>query len=147
GGHESENLLDRARKGVLELRGAAIDATFDAVDLLKRLIRHVEDALASGGLLARESGISDLIRRLQALATGIPGSAEPPVLTPTAEAGRLGEILIEQGVATPEAVGDALRQQLYPPEHKKLGDLLVESASASRVAVEEALALQAQDPD
>ena len=62
--HESENLLDKARKGTIKLAGAAIDVTFEAVDLLKNLVQNVE-LLQQGKPANKEFKIEALIQKLQ----------------------------------------------------------------------------------
>ncbi len=68
--HEAENLLDHARKGELELGGSAIDAAFDAVDALKRLLDNLSNALATGGPLAKDDSLPYLLEHIQAVASG-----------------------------------------------------------------------------
>ncbi|HRU05645.1 MAG TPA: Hpt domain-containing protein, partial [Candidatus Brocadiia bacterium] len=46
--HESESLLDLARKGSLRMEGAVVDVTFDAVDGLRRLVARLSEAMATG---------------------------------------------------------------------------------------------------
>jgi two-component system chemotaxis sensor kinase CheA len=46
--HAAEDLLDCARSGKLELRGAAIDLIFQSSDVLKQLVRQVGDCVAAG---------------------------------------------------------------------------------------------------
>ncbi len=68
--HEAENLLDRARKGKLTLAGPAIEVTFSAVDLMKRLVEALRAALESGAGLVPEPELPGLLASLRAVAAG-----------------------------------------------------------------------------
>ena len=46
--HKAENLLDEVRKKHLDFDGAVVDATFNALDLLKTMTRDLENALSAG---------------------------------------------------------------------------------------------------
>jgi two-component system chemotaxis sensor kinase CheA len=46
--HEAESLLDRARKGEMTLRGAPIDVSFDAIDVIRRMVKALGESLATG---------------------------------------------------------------------------------------------------
>ncbi len=147
--HQSESLLDQARKGNVVLAGDVIDATFDAVDLMKRLINDVSQALTSDGVLTTDPDLKKLLVRLKALAEGKPPSAtEPPsqVVADTPSA-KLGEMLIESGLATKESVENALNEQEEEPQAKKVGELLIESAAVSSASVQEALKIQHERPE
>ena len=140
--HEAENLLDRARKGDLTLEGGYIDLTFDAVDFLKRLIDHVAASLESGEPLPYEVELPGLVKRLSSAAAGkIIEAAKVPVVEPEQ---RLGEVLVESGVASPAAVERAAYMQHLEPGPEKLGEMLLHDNLMSRAQLEEALAVQRQ---
>lgn len=90
--HDTENLLDRARKGKLVLAGPAINVTFEAVDAMKRLVDALCVALSTGGLLPAEPSLPALLGRLRAACEGQAdagppsGQAVSPVPTGTAAA-------------------------------------------------------------
>lgn len=72
--HKSENLLDVARKGEIELSGPAMDLTFEAVDMIKTLIGDITDAIAGDGQIIKQPAYSDLLGKLVRYANGnIPG--------------------------------------------------------------------------
>ncbi len=144
--HEAESLLDRARKHELDLVGPVMDVTFDAVDMMKRLITNVSEALETGAPLATTPGVPELVRRLKALASGVPpdaGDADAPYVEPGTP---LGEILVESGAATQGAVYCALARQRAPHEHKKLGEVLVQSGKVLPTHVDIALGVQRDTP-
>lgn len=68
--HDTENLLDRARKGKLVLAGLAINVTFEAVDAMKRLVDALCGALSTGGLLPAEPSLPAMLGRLRAACEG-----------------------------------------------------------------------------
>jgi len=69
--HITENLLDRARKGELQLSGGRIDIFFEAVDEMKRLVLTIHDAIAAGSASYPSSPtLEPLINRLQSVASG-----------------------------------------------------------------------------
>lgn len=146
--HESENLLDKARKHEILLQGAAIDVIFESVDSLKQLIQDVSSSLASGDPLAPMHSLPALLANIRAAASGERAAEERPEsvdasLTPDA---RLGDILVESGAADSEDVESALQKQKAAPQPSKLGEILVNESVASRADVEQALETQRDDP-
>ena len=143
--HEAENLLDKVRKGELELVGPVVDVTFDAVDALKRLVGHVANALASGAHLQVEPTLPSLISTIRAVASGDTSVVtERSLPTPPQPGKKLGEILVESGIASKKSVEEALSHQHVPAEKKKLGDILVEENLATRSEINAALELSQQ---
>ncbi len=143
--HESENLLDKARKGELELSNTAMDVTFDSVDRLKVLIQNVGESLDSGEPTALDPTLPDLLRRIVNAASG-PDDAEGSVSEPKADTDKpLGEILVDQGAASVAAVKAAVDEQAAPLIQEEVGELLVQDSVISRAQLSEALALQALD--
>ncbi|MBN1514934.1 chemotaxis protein CheA [Candidatus Sumerlaeota bacterium] len=141
--HEAENLLDSARKGELVLKGAAIDATFDAVDGLKKLITEVSEALATGVAAPANAAFGLLIERIQAAGSG--EALEEDQGEPEGVPGRrLGEILVESGSATNEQVESALQRQRESDEHPKLGSVLARDEKVPARDVAHALRSQQQ---
>lgn len=143
--HEAENLLDKVRKGELDLVGPVVDVTFDAVDALKRLIGHVADALGSGNDLQGEPSLPALVAAIQAAASGDLSSvaSRTPAVAPH-PGKRLGEILVETGAASKDSVSEALEAQRHPAPKKRIGDILVEESRVSRSQVQAAVEVSQQ---
>ncbi|NUN98378.1 MAG: chemotaxis protein CheA [Candidatus Omnitrophica bacterium] len=124
--HEAENLLVLAREGKILLGGSTIDLVFDTVDCLKRLVK---DPLAS----AEEEGqggpaIEGLIGRIKRAASGDrPTTPESGQLKPTVSGKRIGEALVEAGLATQQGVDEAFRMQMESPAPRRIGEILVQS--------------------
>ncbi len=76
--HKAENLLDMARRGELELRGAYMDAVFESVDMMKRLITDVGRAMSGDGILGKEADLPELMSKLVAMTSGEPAPAPAP---------------------------------------------------------------------
>ena len=68
--HEAENLLDKARKGTLQLSGPSMDITFESVDSLKRMIEALGTAVSNGIMPPAEPGLQNLIDRIEAVRSG-----------------------------------------------------------------------------
>jgi two-component system chemotaxis sensor kinase CheA len=81
--HETENLLDLARKGSIPMAGEVLDAGFAAVDAMKALASDAESALQTGRVPAPGPKLDELIRRIRGLVSkGAPRRAGPvPVST------------------------------------------------------------------
>nr|MEE4269022.1 chemotaxis protein CheA [Candidatus Krumholzibacteria bacterium] len=76
--HKAENLLDMARRGELELRGEYMDAVFESVDMMKRLITDVGRAMGGDGILGKEADLPELMSKLVAMTSGEPAPAPAP---------------------------------------------------------------------
>ena len=132
--HKSEDLLDMARKGKIDLSGPTIDVIFDAVDMLKRISADCQAAIATDGILPKPAGLDELLGRIEAVRTC---RKLPPAKIMNAEPGQLiGEVLVDAGAATEGSIDQALETAAGLPEPKKLGQILVESniTTSSRVA-------------
>lgn len=146
--HEAENLLDRARKSELTLTGEAIDVTFDAVDVLKKLVNGLSEALSTGKPPKKEKGVRTLLRKIRAISSGkvsIGAGGHP--MDKAVPDPMLGEILVGSGKTTREKVEAALRKQKLPLTPKRLGEILVEFAITSSKKVDKALSEQQEDEE
>ncbi len=144
--HEAENLLDKARKGEVELTGSYMDVTFDAVDMMKRLVQHVSDCLGSGAPLPSEPGLTELTARLQAAVAGQPLPTDKEDVVPSFSdedepPKPLGEVLVESGKLSPEALNAALQKQAESGG-EPVGELLIRQSYITRKQLDEALARQ-----
>ncbi|MCC6487739.1 MAG: chemotaxis protein CheA [Candidatus Hydrogenedentes bacterium] len=139
--HESENLLDKARKTEISLTGGNIDVTFEAIDFMKRLVQHVSNALTSGAELPVEDELPALVTRIKSAASQ---SGEPPEgesLAPSS-GHKLGEILVDAGLATKDVVEKAVLYQKASERDCHLGELLIREVVITRAQLEQALELQ-----
>jgi len=138
--HEAENLLDVARKGEIQLIGTAMDVTFDAVDMLKRMIGHVANSLQSGSLLPPESGLRNLLGDIRAVAAKQVALQQDALeLPPAAPGQRLGEILVSRGVVSDDAIQTALSIQQDLATQARIGEILVEQGKVTGEQIESAI--------
>jgi two-component system, chemotaxis family, sensor kinase CheA len=145
--HEAENLLDKARKNELSLVDAAMDITFEAVDMLKRQVGYVNDALTNHKPLEGDAGLPGLAAQIKRISSGkLDVRQDPDELPPSAPEQKLGEILMESTGVSPEKIEEALALQQQTSTVKPFGELVVEMGVATPEQVEEALKIQQEDP-
>jgi two-component system, chemotaxis family, sensor kinase CheA len=141
--HDSENLLDSARKGDRVLEGAALDLVFDAVDTMKLCLENLSRALSMGSEMETVEGLPELVRRIRRLMKGevdpLAAEEDGGALAPNA---RLGDALVDSGTVTREAVDFAIKEQEQPMEAKRLGEVLVDTSVTNTKAVTQALEIQ-----
>ena len=126
--HRAENLLDKVRDGEIAVQENVIDIILETVDMLKQLIEGVQKGMENGTTLDIGLGIADLVERIDAIQDQAAEIGTKPV----------GEILVERGDVTREAVEQGLARQKETPG-KKLGEILVEEKSAAPKKVVSAL--------
>jgi two-component system chemotaxis sensor kinase CheA len=149
----------RGLLAVIEQTGGEGDAAID--DVVAAISAVLEDQPAAEP--ADESAADDEVpsavsevapEAVAPVAPVVPLAVVPPVAEtvdaePAAEdvveeePARLGELLVQSGAATPEAIGEAVAEQLRGDE-RPLGELLVDAGSAEPAEVEVALNQQAE---
>ncbi len=159
--HKTESLLDSARNGRISITGIYSDLCFDSIDMLKRIVVAISDAVANNVPCIRPDGVEELVERLVEPAKAArekPPATQPipnvqgkkigEVLTHTGavthqdvatalvvqqETGRpLGEILVTEGVVAPRDVAQALRSQKPEEEEPKPAALTGAAASSGK---------------
>jgi two-component system, chemotaxis family, sensor kinase CheA len=68
--HKAENLLDEVRKKRLSFKGPVVDATFNAFDLLKTMIKQLEEALPAGKKFVPDPGLPEVLVQLKEVMSG-----------------------------------------------------------------------------
>jgi two-component system chemotaxis sensor kinase CheA len=167
--HAGESLLSRLRDGVQPVTAQTITTLLEMIDGVRALLASIESTGAEGDV-AIETIVANVHAEMtdEAAAAAVPltaGAAGPAAgpgaelsanePEPLAEAPRraapepvedqrrpLGEMLVEQGAASPNDVGSALQRQLEGDE-RKLGTILLDEGKASPAAVTDALQAQA----
>jgi len=66
--HSAENLLDLARNGKLALTGNNMDVIFESIDLLKKMIGTLKQAVENGKAVNNEECLAALLAKLEASA-------------------------------------------------------------------------------
>ena len=85
--HVSENLLDLARQGKMEISGPTANLVLEASDMMRTLLKLLDDSVRQGIALPVVAALPGLIERLKATAQGNPPPASaPPPQKPAAAA-------------------------------------------------------------
>ncbi|MBN2842858.1 MAG: Hpt domain-containing protein [Sedimentisphaerales bacterium] len=130
--HVSETLLDMGRKGQTVLENSKVDVIFEAIDLMKRMLTTLSEAVANNQPVHPVDGLGQLIIRIQMCIDG-----QEPVA-------KVGEILREKGEIKRTDLNEALKEQRDEPEpaKKKIGEILVEKEKTTEQKVDMAVAEQ-----
>jgi two-component system chemotaxis sensor kinase CheA len=136
--HAAENLMDRARNHQVVLGPQHVDVLLETTDMFRGMVDSIE-AMLSGKTMETPPNLEALVGKL------LDADYLPPLpALPTEKAlAPLGELLVEKGAATEEAVENALRSQMEGDE-RPLGEILIHSGAASARAVGQVIGQQKQ---
>ena len=145
--HVGESLLSKMRDGELVLNAEITSGLLAMVDAVREMLANIEGTGQEGD--RDYQGVIDSLTSLQSSTPKTtPETAEvassPPPPSPQEDTEeepgvkRLGEILVENGKASPAQVQAALEKQLKG-DPRRLGEILVESGSAKPTDVLEAV--------
>ena len=112
--HTVESLLDMARNGKLNIDGQIIDIVLESVDVLKKMIRSIQDSLERGEPQEGNTSIEEVLGKVGCTIKMVEEGRKP-----------LGEILVRKGDVSQEEVTEALHLQEQRFENKKIGEVLV----------------------
>ncbi len=132
--HSLENLLDKARNGELRVSPPIIDVILDGADALKSLIGQVRNELDGKAIAGEADDLTDLLNRIHKLDQG-------EEIIPVAKL--VGEILLEDGMITKDALNEGLKVSAEKPG-KKIGETLITEGLATPKQVTRALRKQAE---
>lgn len=118
--HAAENMLDAARDNKFYMDKKAIDVILEVVDCLRAMI----DDLAEEGRAGHRFPVDELIKKIETIQEDRPK--------------KIGEILTEKGVVSPEMIKDVLAEQKERPD-KKIGEILITKHKVSSKEVTQAL--------
>jgi two-component system chemotaxis sensor kinase CheA len=135
--HSAESLMDRARNHAIVLGGQHVDVLLEATDAFRHLVDGLEKQV-TGGSWEPPPNLEALIDRL-CDADYLPPM---PALAPEKSSRKMGELLVEKGVA-PEAVERALRRQ-QEGDVRPLGEILIRAGDANPRDVGQILSQKAQ---
>ncbi|OHB53941.1 MAG: hypothetical protein A2Y12_12155 [Planctomycetes bacterium GWF2_42_9] len=101
--HSAENLLDLARKGELVLAGQNTDAVFESIDMLKKMIADLKEAVDTKKPVAKQENMPVLLDKLKKLAQG--QTLEKVLNTPEGQKRdqKLEDVLVAEEPAKQEA--------------------------------------------
>ncbi|SEM26555.1 two-component system, chemotaxis family, sensor kinase CheA [Syntrophus gentianae] len=132
--HNLESLLDKARNGELSVTPHLIDVVLAGADALKNMISKLKEALEGKNDNPLDVDLSDLEGRIKNVDQGI--EQERTVQ-------KLGEILVDEGAISKEALEEGLKKSADNPT-KKLGETLIQEGSVTPKQVSQALRKQAE---
>jgi two-component system chemotaxis sensor kinase CheA len=135
--HRTENLLDLARKGELPVTADVIDVVFGAVDAMRGMLDETATLVAAGEPSRRRADLGRIFFRIDGILEGREGAPVPPTVPP-----KLGQVLVEQGMASPEMIEEALEVQEWTGGKTPLGKILVEEKKVNPRDVAQAIRLQ-----
>ncbi len=133
--HVLENLLDRIRNKELSVSSRLIDIILDGTDGLKAIIVKLKDEMEGNPTKPLEIDLAALKKRIESVEKDAPD---------TVEVKKLGEILVEDGAITEDALEQGLEaaQQSIPP--KKIGEALISEDKVTPKQVSQALRKQTE---
>ncbi|MEW6411928.1 MAG: chemotaxis protein CheA [Candidatus Zixiibacteriota bacterium] len=134
--HESETLLDLARKGTVIIQGQIADAILSSIDAMRAMLTGVRDVMRSGESFDAAGNVISLIEKLKYLIA----NAENDTDLDSIEAelsDRVGDVLVDMGALSQADIDDALARKQSPDE--KIGQTLVKQGKVSSKAVIHAL--------
>jgi two-component system chemotaxis sensor kinase CheA len=171
--HRAENILNKLRQGEMAVVPAVITVILEAVDTIKLLMAAIRESGTDGhvptdaiaakmdAILAGNVGLpaaspsptvaampnpsgkpasSGTVQAVPATAADVPNPSAP---SGQADVSRLGEILVNEGLASKEQVFDALNQQQHQPDPKTpLGEILLQAKAITERALDHALQKQ-----
>ncbi len=129
--HESETLLDMARKGSVTIEGAIADIIFDSIDVMRDLLKGVEKTMNEGGIFDGKELVIGPVKRLQKMI------ADPENTSEQDKGPKIGEVLVDMGAVEEDDVNEALSSKAGDTE--KLGETLVRQGKVNPKAIEHAL--------
>ena len=125
--HASENLLDQGRKGNLKIVGATSDVAFKAIDMLKRMIKDLDECLKTSGPLADPPDLKALINQLEAAAEGKLQESESDAPEPIQQDRQLDSVLLENSAPKASTAArniDSSQQEKIKVSTRRLDDLI-----------------------
>jgi two-component system chemotaxis sensor kinase CheA len=136
--HESETLLDLARKGTVLIRGEIADIIFEAIDTLRQLLDAVEEGLNSGDSFDAHPVISNVLEALRRI------NSDPSKASVASDGERVGDLLVDMGAVSQSQIDEALAKK---GSKDKLGETLVKQGVVPAKSVAQALRLQKKISD
>lgn len=159
--HRGENILNKLRQAEMAVSPAIISVILETVDVIKAIMADIKDSgtdshVATGAISAK---LDDILN-------GDPAAPAPAAPAPTASATKtetaaptapdadpapppqtIGEILVNDGLASKEQVFDALTAQQHQAEPKTpLGEILLQAKAITERALDQALHKQDKQP-
>ena len=145
--HRGENILNKLRQGDMAVSPAIISVILETIDVIKAIMADIRET-GTDANVATEAIAATLDGILNGKIASAPASAqtrvEPPAQTEAKAAPQsaptLGEILVNEGLASKDQVLDALNAQQHQPDPKTpLGEILLQAKAITERALDQAL--------
>lgn len=167
--HRAESILNKMRQGEMAVVPAVINVILETVDVVKAIMADIRQtgtdknvpttAMAKklDEVLAGTTGVVEAPAAVQTPAqysadsthgpAPLPSAPVPPAAGSNESPATIGEILVQEGLATKEQVFDALTQQQKQGDLKQpLGEILVKAKAITERALDQALHKQEKQP-
>ena len=159
--HRGENILNKLRQAEMAVSPAIISVILETIDVIKAIMadiresgtdNHVATAVIASKLDDILNGTAPSEPQASAHVETSPAAPKVETSTPAQEAPAtapptLGEILVNDGLASKEQVLDALTTQQHQPEPKTpLGEILLQAKAITERALDQALHKQEKQP-
>lgn len=151
--HRGENILNKLRQGEMAVNPAIISLILETIDVIKAIMADIRESGADSHVAtaAIAAKLDDILNgktiaaapaSMEAVAPKVEAAAAPVVAPQT-----LGEILVNDGLASKEQVLDALTAQQHQAEPKTpLGEILLQAKAITERALDQALHKQEKQP-
>lgn len=157
--HRGENILNKLRQAEMAVSPAIISVILETVDVIKAIMADIKDSgtdshVPTGAISAKLDDILNGDPVAPAAPAPIAASPKTETATPTASDAApgpppqtIGEILVNDGLASKEQVFDALTAQQHQAEPKTpLGEILLQAKAITERALDQALHKQEKQP-
>lgn len=160
--HRGENILNKLRQGDMAVSPTIISVILETIDVIKAIMADIratgtDSNVATDAIAATLDAIIN--GKTNAAAPAAAASAAPniepasvaataaPSPAPAQPVPTLGEILVNEGLASKDQVLDALNAQQHQPEPKTpLGEILLQAKAITERALDQALHKQEKQP-
>ena len=150
--HRGENVLNKLRQGEMAVSPAIISVILETIDVIKAIMADIRETrtdtnVSTEAIAATLDGIINGTASTVAAAPPVETVAQAEVKSPVHTAPTLGEILVNEGLASKDQVLDALNTQQHQPDPKTpLGEILLQAKAITERALDQALHKQEKQP-
>ena len=150
--HRGENVLNKLRQGEMAVSPAIISVILETIDVIKAIMADIRETrtdtnVSTEAIAASLDGIINGTASTVAAAQPVETVAQAEVKAPVHTAPTLGEILVNEGLASKDQVLDALNTQQHQPDPKTpLGEILLQAKAITERALDQALHKQEKQP-
>jgi len=155
--HRAESILNKLRQGEMAVAPEIITVILETVDTVKVIMTEIRSSGTDISIPVETMSqkLDDILAGKLGQPAAAPSAPAAPAVASARESVKpvsapppqLGEILVNEGLATKEQIFDALTAQSKQPEPKQaLGELLVAAKAISEKALDQALQKQERAP-